>query len=974
MFNNQGSQWRKWDLHVHTPLSLCSDYGGNTKEVWKRFFDKLENLSPYIKVLGINDYLFLDGYKKILEYKQSDGLKNIELLLPVIEFRLKEFVGSKELNRLNYHIIFADSSLLSIEQIESHFLSGLKGKANLNPELPSACTWAGVVSRESLIDLGKAIFNSTPESKKETVNFNPLEIGFNNINFELSKIEQLLGENGEPNIYLKDKYYKAIGKAEWEDFRWDGSPNDKKTVINKSHFVFTASPTIEIAQNGLASLKKQLVNHRLMHCSDAHSFAKEENKTQPKELGHCFTWAKANPTFEGLREIQYEYDLRVHIQETEPNPKIPYEVIKEVRFITNDFSNKIFTTEPIKLNADLNVVIGGKSSGKSLLLYHIANTIDPKQVLKKEDGTDDKKKEDKYAFKKRQIDFEVTWANGTKQLLSQNSNDSITNFSILYIPQAYIQRLADTEGKKTRKEVGKIIREILKQKQEASDDYNQFLTEVKRLDTTRENLISQYVTTLDIYETGLENIKNVGNKDAINAYITELKNQIRELKQNSEVTEAMQIEYDKLRADVQLLNSELHTLKNDRGKTEGFKYNFQNLINELVTLKKQSIAEIQNEEVQTGLEELLKDIELLPDIISKIELGFLHGESGIISKKEKEVNQKIEDNNSRLKPIAEKFNGKEEIERIEQQILDEIAKLDKINSYEAEIQIKKQQNDEAKRKLLDEYRLTFKQYTSIVEKLNARGKEIPELILNGTTKFYTNRFYARLEELINNKQSSWLFDDNILFEEDKDINDIPNINSLTENLEKLFNFVIDDSIVLKKGVTKKDVINALFKDDFFDYWEIKSGNDEIADMSPGKAGLVLLKLLIELSDSKCPILIDQPEDNLDNRSIYSDLVQYIRNKKSLRQFIVVTHNPNIVVGADADNVIVANQNDQDPSRKNANFQFDYISGALEFSFSKKDNPENILTSMGIREHVTEILEGGKEAFQKRESKYRYNNV
>ena len=143
-------------------------------------------------------------------------------------------------------------------------------------------------------------------------------------------------------------------------------------------------------------------------------------------------------------------------------------------------------------------------------------------------------------------------------------------------------------------------------------------------------------------------------------------------------------------------------------------------------------------------------------------------------------------------------------------------------------------------------------------------------------------------------------------------------------------------------------------------------------MSPGKAGLVLLKLLIELSDSKCPILIDQPEDNLDNRSIYSDLVQYIRSKKTQRQFIVVTHNPNIVVGADADNVIVANQNDQDPKRKNKNFQFDYISGALEYSFPKNEADENILTSMGIREHVTEILEGGKEAFQKRESKYRYH--
>ena len=54
-------------------------------------------------------------------------------------------------------------------------------------------------------------------------------------------------------------------------------------------------------------------------------------------------------------------------------------------------------------------------------------------------------------------------------------------------------------------------------------------------------------------------------------------------------------------------------------------------------------------------------------------------------------------------------------------------------------------------------------------------------------------------------------------------------------------------------------------------------------MSPGKKALVLLEMLISLEDSKCPILIDQPEDDLDNRSIYNDLVQYIRRKKKERQ-------------------------------------------------------------------------------------------
>jgi hypothetical protein len=87
--NTRGSEWRKWDLHVHTPFSVVNDFGDpNQETTWKAYFEDLEKLPEEVKVLGINDYLFLDGYKKVLEYKKSGGLKNIDLILPVIEFRI----------------------------------------------------------------------------------------------------------------------------------------------------------------------------------------------------------------------------------------------------------------------------------------------------------------------------------------------------------------------------------------------------------------------------------------------------------------------------------------------------------------------------------------------------------------------------------------------------------------------------------------------------------------------------------------------------------------------------------------------------------------------------------------------------------------------------------------------------------------------------------------------------------------------
>ena len=79
-----GSQWRKWDLHVHTPESIVHEYKcGQNEDIWDKYIDALENLPSDIKVLGINDYLFLDGYKKVKEYKEKGRLNNIDLILPV---------------------------------------------------------------------------------------------------------------------------------------------------------------------------------------------------------------------------------------------------------------------------------------------------------------------------------------------------------------------------------------------------------------------------------------------------------------------------------------------------------------------------------------------------------------------------------------------------------------------------------------------------------------------------------------------------------------------------------------------------------------------------------------------------------------------------------------------------------------------------------------------------------------------------
>ena len=138
-------------------------------------------------------------------------------------------------------------------------------------------------------------------------------------------------------------------------------------------------------------------------------------------------------------------------------------------------------------------------------------------------------------------------------------------------------------------------------------------------------------------------------------------------------------------------------------------------------------------------------------------------------------------------------------------------------------------------------------------------------------------------------------------------------------------------------------------------------------MSPGKRAIVVLELLLEKSaNSKNPILIDQPEDNLDNRSISTELVNLLRKVCLYRQVIIITHNANLVVLSDSDEVIVANQ---DPNlTENIKYRFEYITGSLENSRSVDNSTEKLLDK-GIRNNVTDILEGGVEAFRTRERKY-----
>ncbi len=135
---------------------------------------------------------------------------------------------------------------------------------------------------------------------------------------------------------------------------------------------------------------------------------------------------------------------------------------------------------------------------------------------------------------------------------------------------------------------------------------------------------------------------------------------------------------------------------------------------------------------------------------------------------------------------------------------------------------------------------------------------------------------------------------------------------------------------------------------------------ELQQLSPGTKGIVLLILYLAIDQSdERPLIVDQPDENLDNQSIYEILRAYFREAKARRQIIIVTHNPNLVVNTDADQIIVAHC---DRSASGLP-RMRYFSGSLECM------DRDPVTDRTIRDEVCRLLEGGREAFEMRERKY-----
>ena len=264
-------------------------------------------------------------------------------------------------------------------------------------------------------------------------------------------------------------------------------------------------------------------------------------------------------------------------------------------------------------------------------------------------------------------------------------------------------------------------------------------------------------------------------------------------------------------------------------------------------------------------------------------------------------------------------------------------------------------------------------YIEVVQEINDSHSQMPHgisLEASVLTKTDRSDFYTYVNK--NKIPNNHPFNDIYLENGSTDITKIPALFADIKTV-KDSNLILNNPEVvypLNQDVEIEGIFKTLVSDIAEYNFEVKYKNDSLFDMSPGKKGTVLLLLFLELNSSEYPILIDQPEDNLDNRTIYDLLCKMVRTKKKERQIILISHNANIVVATDSENVIVANQRGQNETEHNNQYRFEYVNGSLETSFDMSSNKTlSDLDSKGIRQHVCDILEGGDEAFLEREQKY-----
>ncbi len=916
----RGAEWRRWDLHVHTPGTQKNDnYEGNTlEEKWERFYasisayigtgdDPLKNIA----VIGITDYLSMDNYLKVVEDKKLP--ESVKLILPNVELRMAPI--SKK-GPTNIHCIF-DPEIA--ETLESRFFSNLK------------FSYSGIeysADEQGLVSLGRKYSGNSSLSKDEAKKMGLEQ--FVITERALQHVFKMDPELREHTIVVVPNSNQdgASGITQHKDYICeDGSQLDasKRAIYQLADMIFSANPNDALYFIGRKGDSREAVISKYgslkpcIHGSDAHSNSK---LFEPDEKRYC--WIKANPTFNGFKQIMYEPEDRVRISPIKPDEKRDYQVIDSVKFDNSEFQD----TE-ICFNENLTCIIGGKSTGKSLILNNMAYSIDAAQVRKKCKLTESKFKEiDKVT---------VRWKDGKISEYGKQDEDH----KIVYIPQTYLNRLSDSVEEET--EIDKIIHEIVVSNSKINTAFVKMQNEIKTKKLEVDKRVYDFLQKYEEIVQCKEKMKNLGTREGIEKELKKLRDKKNSLTKELNLSEADIEKYDDASSKISELKRTVAELKRDIESIEA-------VDNPVMSVPLLSPISIQSDMLyKKSVEKVLAEAKGVWD---REKVDILRVLSDDRDKKQSAIVQ----NQDIVDLLAGKIAENKAVAELSQQIIEEEGKLKVFQDTEKILLTLQSEFDELLEELANAQGMYLQIHQGYSDYVNeSESVSVDDLEFNVVNPFRKELFCSMLEEAFDKRNLK----KGVLSEIQEEYS--------IGKMKQLIMECLRGDLHLIKGKTNETFLRSLLSDWYNTTYQVKMDGDSIDEMSPGKKALVLLKMLINLAESKCPILIDQPEDDLDNRSIFDELIPFIKKKKLQRQIIVVTHNANVVLGGDAEEIIIANQ--QGKNSKNDKFRFEYRTGAIEDE-TYDESSVGILNARGIQQHICDILEGGKVAFDLRKNKYR----
>ena len=896
---NIGSSWKRWDLHVHTKNTNKNDQfkSKDFDEFCVTFFKK--TIENNISAIGITDYFSIENYKKVKEFvsnidtkddfteNEKESIKNI-FLLPNVELRMLPTTDKKKL--VNIHCLFNPNY---IDSLENDFFTSIEYAAGSGKKYK--------MNRQGMIDLGKEL---EPSIDGNTA----YKKGMNNFVVTIGDLQKLLDENKkfrENTIIVVSNSNQdgASGLQKHYDMFEDesGSLDGVRQAIYKlSDLIFSGNEKDVDFFLGKKTNKEEVIKKcgslkACIHGCDAHT---EDKLFTPDKNRYC--WIKSDTTFEGLKQIIFEPEYRVCIQETRPSSSI--HKLEKVHLLFGEstrWGNDKFCfagfKDEIVFSPNLTCIIGGRGSGKSTLLNLIAKKIG---------STSDYLKD----IKPLDIDLNVKF-----------EPESIGD--IEFLAQNTIEKFATDKKEFTNAIYTRLNK---KSNNNLEDKENEIINKLEIFDQQIKLLKEQVqaISDLNEFKKDFSANKNIVKTFSDKVYLDN-KTKLDDFQKKLNIINKSRDRYKKLYEEIELLTKDYISISDETN-------NYDNYYNELVGDINTLFKKFQEKDYTTDkalLETLYENILQQEKLIEKyLQDKGLNDEN---IQDAKNASQKL------ISLRTERENKLCELRTIKKSI--KLFNINDINTNIEEFEV-----------LIDKELESINQIFREITSKNPSEVKLIEVKYEPSNDIYKRVFdeFERVLDIRNQTSSTfWDYlkfisvDEALLLESGEAlIKKIGERNTQAyRSIEQIFlektNFEIYKLLIEKE---KRNISDNKILRVYYD-------NKPLDNSSFGQKCTAAIVILLSLGNT--PIIIDEPEAHLDSSLIANYLVNLIKKQKEQRQIIFATHNANFVLNADAELIVKLENNDGATSVTN-------------FTIEDLSHREDLLK-----------LEGGREAFKKRELKY-----